>query len=198
MSPHLCHLAMLVLWGAWCSYWLGSAFGGKRTARRESRASRLSHILPVGCGVWLILAPLTRPAWLGAAVLAPSAARCLLALALVALGLLFSVWARLHLGRNWSASVTAKRDHELVRSGPYAWVRHPIYTGLLLALLGNALDVAAPRALVGWLIVLLGFTRKLRIEEGFMAGLFGAAYARYRDEVPALLPLRAARRSAPR
>src|SRR5579871_5676852 len=97
-----CHLAILVMWVLWCLYWLASALRVKRTARRESLLSRLSHILPVGCGVWLIFAPLRHPAWFAAPLLPPAAGRCAAAALLVALGLLFSVWARVQLGRNWS------------------------------------------------------------------------------------------------
>ncbi|MBV9343372.1 MAG: isoprenylcysteine carboxylmethyltransferase family protein [Gammaproteobacteria bacterium] len=195
---HQCHVLILTVWAAWCLYWLGGAFFVKRTARREPFLSRLSHIVPVACGVWLIFAPLGWTGSWGEPRLVPTLPRCVGALVLVALGLLFTLWARWHLGRNWSASVTAKRDHELVRSGPYAWVRHPIYSGLLLALMGDALDVGAPHALLGLLIVFAGFTHKLRIEERVMRQLFGAAYTDYRSAVPALVPLRAARRSAPR
>lgn len=75
-----------------------------------------------------------------------------------------------------------------MRSGPYALVRHPIYTGVLLALAGTALSIDKWRALIGLLIIAAGFLRKIVIEERFMAAEFGEAYARYRDEVPALIP----------
>jgi protein-S-isoprenylcysteine O-methyltransferase Ste14 len=103
-----------------------------------------------------------------------------------------------HLGRNWSAAVTLKHAHELIRSGPYARVRHPIYTGLLLAFLGSAIACGEPRALLGVAIILFAFVRKLRIEETLMRATFPAEYARYRAEVPALLPFTKVRRSAPR
>jgi protein-S-isoprenylcysteine O-methyltransferase Ste14 len=77
-------------------------------------------------------------------------------------------------------------------------VRHPIYTGLLLALLGSAIALGEPRGFLGVLIVLCAFWRKLRIEEGFMRELFHEQYLRYMNEVPALVPFTAARRSAPR
>ena len=193
--------ALAVLWLAWVLYWLWSAARTKTTQRRESLASRLSHVLPLLLGVWLIFTPrLAVPglAWLSRPLLPQSDARSLIALLLVAAGLAYTVWARVHLGANWSGSVTQKQQHELIRSGPYAQVRHPIYTGLVLALIGSALACGEPRGLVGLAIVVVAFVRKLRIEERFMGELFPQQYAGYRAEVPALVPFTGARRSAPR
>ncbi len=189
---------MLELWSAWALFWLVSALTAKPTRRREPIGSRLSHVLPLLLGAYLIVGPGERLPRLSAPLLPDVSARYWLALALVALGLGFTVWARLHLGRNWSGTVTQKEGHELIRSGPYAYVRHPIYTGLLAALLGSAIAVGELRGFLGLAIVLGAFWRKLRIEEGFMRELFPGQYERYMDEVPALLPFTAARRSAPR
>ena len=187
------------LWLAWVLYWVVSAFGVKTTRRRESRASRLSHVLPLAVGVTLIAWPhLHQVGWLSRPLLPPSAWRFGGALALTAAGLAFTVWARLHIGRNWSGTVTLKEGHELIRSGPYAWVRHPIYTGLLVALLGGAVACGEWRALIGLALVAGAFVRKLRIEEHFMRESFPDEYPRYCAQVPALIPFTAARRSAPR
>jgi protein-S-isoprenylcysteine O-methyltransferase Ste14 len=94
--------------------------------------------------------------------------------------------------------VTLKEGHELIRSGPYAYVRHPIYTGLLVALLGTAVACGELRALIGLAVVAAAFVRKLRIEERFMRESFPEQYARYSSEVPALIPFARPRRSAPR
>jgi protein-S-isoprenylcysteine O-methyltransferase Ste14 len=189
---------ILGLWLAWLLYWLVSAVTAKPTQRRESLASRLSHMLPLAIGVYLIVSPRLPIPWLSAPLLPPGPARYGLALTLVAAGLAFTVWARVHLGKNWSGTVTQKAGHELVRSGPYAYVRHPIYTGLLAALLGGAVALGEPRGFLGVLIVLAAFGHKLRIEEGFMRELFPGEYPRYMSEVPALVPFTRARRSAPR
>ena len=105
-----------------------------------------------------------------------------------AAGLGFTVWARIHLGRNWSGSVTLKQGHELVLTGPYALVRHPIYTGLLVAFAGTALARAEWRGVLAVLIAWAALGRKLRVEERWMAGNFGERYAQYMARVPALVP----------
>lgn len=196
--PHYRQL-MSGLWLAWALYWMVSAYGTKRTRRRESLGSRLSHVLPLAIGVVLIAWPhlhlgraLERP------LLPPGPLRFGSALVLVLAGLAFTVWARVHLGGNWSGTVTLKEGHELIRSGPYAYVRHPIYTGLLVALLGSAVACGELRALLGLAVVTAAFVRKLGTEERFMRESFPEQYVEYSSEVPALIPFARPRRSAPR
>jgi protein-S-isoprenylcysteine O-methyltransferase Ste14 len=109
-------------------------------------------------------------------------------LLLVVLGLAFAVWARIHLGRNWSGAVTVKDDHELIRTGPYGLVRHPIYSGLLLAVLGTAIAFGEWRSLLALGFLTIAFLFKLHREERFMSESFPDDYPRYRAEVPALIP----------
>ncbi len=189
---------MLWLWLAWFVYWVVSALSVKSTRRRESLGSRLSHVVPLLTGVALILWPRVPWQWLSLRLLPPGPLQAALGLVLLALGLAFTVWARVYLGRNWSGMVTVKEGHELIRSGPYAYVRHPIYTGLLVALLGRAVACGELRALIGLGIVAGAFIRKLRIEERFMRELFPQQYPRYCAEVPALIPFTRPPRSAPR
>ena len=190
---------MVGLWLAWALYWMVSALGAKRTQRRESLASRLSHVLPLFVGVTLIAWPHhPGPEWLSWRLVPPGPMRFGGALFLTVAGLGFTVWARVHLGRNWSGTVTLKEEHELVRSGPYAYVRHPIYTGLLVALLGSAIACGEVRALIGFIVVAAAFVRKLRIEERLMRASFPGQYRDYCARVPALIPFPGPRRSAPR
>ena len=112
--------------------------------------------------------------WIGAAV--------------TAAGLLFAVWARRHIGRNWSGQVTIKSDHELVTTGPYGMVRHPIYTGLLLAFAGTALAVGEVRGLLALAIACAALWRKLKLEERYMREQFGEAYVEYTRRVAAIIP----------
>src|SRR5205814_7527021 len=102
--------------------------------------------------------------------------------------LAFSVWARVYLGGNWSAAVAVKADHELIRTGPYRYARHPIYTGILVALAGTALARGEWRGLVALAFAFLGLWRKLSLEEALLTEVFGAQYADYQANVPALIP----------
>jgi protein-S-isoprenylcysteine O-methyltransferase Ste14 len=103
-------------------------------------------------------------------------------------GLLFTVWARVILGRMWSGRITLKEDHTLVQRGPYALARHPIYTGLLVALLGTMLARPTVASLLGVVTITVGLVFKLRQEERLLAGHFGPAYAAYRQKVKGLIP----------
>jgi hypothetical protein len=118
-------------------YWWISSYSVKRAVRQESALSRAAHFVPLGlAGVLLTVRSV--PGWLGKRWIAPSSVVSIVGVTLVAVGLLFSVWSRITLGGNWSGSVTIKQNHEIVRTGPYRWIRHPIYTGLVLAFLGSA------------------------------------------------------------
>jgi protein-S-isoprenylcysteine O-methyltransferase Ste14 len=185
-APYL-HFIVLV-WATWATAWAVLSRGVKPAVRHESRASRLLHLGPLGLAALLLLAGHRSGALLAQPVLPPAAWMPPAGAALTLLGLLFSGWARLVLGRNWSGTVTVKRDHELIRGGPYALARHPIYTGMLTALLGTALAIDKWRAVAAFVIVTLSFLRKLRTEEAFMQAEFGAAYDAYRAQVPALVP----------
>jgi protein-S-isoprenylcysteine O-methyltransferase Ste14 len=107
---------------------------------------------------------------------------------LVALGLAFTWWARLTLGDLWSSAVTRKESHVVVRAGPYRLVRHPIYTGLILALLSLGLQAGRPAAVAGALLMAVGFWAKARLEERFLSAELGEAYADFRSTTPMLIP----------
>ncbi len=109
-------------------------------------------------------------------------------LALTAIGIGFAIAARLWIGSNWSGRVTIKEQHQLIQSGPYSLVRHPIYSGLLLALLGTALVHGELRGLAGFALAALGWVLKLRTEEAFLSQQFGDAYLDYKQRVKALVP----------
>jgi protein-S-isoprenylcysteine O-methyltransferase Ste14 len=108
--------------------------------------------------------------------------------AITTAGLLFAVWARVHLGRNWSRSVTIKQDHQLIVTGPYAIARHPIYTGILAGFLGMAIAVTEVRGLIAFALVFVILWFKLRMEEQWMRMQFGDSYAAYSKRVAALIP----------
>ncbi len=179
---------MLAPWTLWLFYWLARAGDVKVAAQRESSRSRATQNLIVTAGSLCILVP----SFSSASAYIPKwpdlTPNILVGLLLIVGGLLFTVWARIHLGRNWSAAVELKHDHELVCGGPYALVRHPIYSGCLLALFGCALFGEQPRALAGFVVVFLAIALKVRMEEHLLADHFGAKYQIYRTRVRALVP----------
>lgn len=177
------------LWLAWFVYWRLAAFRAKTTRRLESLGSRLSHTMPLALGIALLATEHVPFDWLAARLLPQRPGWFWLGFCLAVLGLGFAVAARVWLGRNWSSMVTLKEDHELIRSGPYRWVRHPIYTGLLMAVLGSCMARDEWRGPVVLALVTGAFARKIAVEERFMIDQFGCAYLCYRDEVPSLLPL---------
>ena len=189
MHHLLYDLPLAVLWLAWLAYWVFAARDVKPVRRREPWASRLLTValtIPVAL---LMAAPGKWLPWLSARFLPDTMIVDWAGLLMVTAGLALAVWARTHLGRNWSGTVTVKEDHELVRSGPYAIVRHPIYTGLLLAMLGTAIILGEWRGLSALCFLSAAFLLKLRREERFMAESFPDTYPGYRAQVPALVPL---------
>jgi len=176
------------LWIAWAAYWFIVAYNVKTTVRHETFASRLAHIGPLMIAAWLLSTKRLPLPWFYERFIPDTPLGFWIGTLLVAAGLAFAVWARVLLGRNWSGTVTLKQDHELIRGGPYRWVRHPIYTGLLFAYLGTAIAVGQWRGLVGLVIVFVALWRKLRMEERWLGEVFGVAYDEYRAQVRALIP----------
>jgi protein-S-isoprenylcysteine O-methyltransferase Ste14 len=175
------------LWLAWFAYWIISARAVKPAQRHESRISRVGHFLPLTVAAWLLLTP-RLPPWLTEQIVPRSTALALAGVAVTALGLALTVWARRVLGANWSGSVTVKQDHELIRGGPYRLVRHPIYSGLLLAFAGAALAWGQWRGILALTIAALALWRKWRLEERWMRETFGPAYSDYAARTSAIIP----------
>ena len=176
------------LWVVWVAYWAVSAVAlVKPTLRTEGVESRLAYSLPLGVAAWLMFGGQV-PEILDGRFVPDAAWVAILASVLTAAGLSFSVWARIVLGRNWSGMVSVKQGHELVERGPYRLVRHPIYAGLILALLGTALAIGEWRGLLAVALAVGSFWYKLRIEERLMRETFGRGYDEYARRVKALLP----------
>jgi protein-S-isoprenylcysteine O-methyltransferase Ste14 len=177
-----------VVWIAFLIFWRIKAANTKSTQRLEPAASGILRLLIILVAIvllsttWIPLPWLYRPVWragfwpfwLGAAVTVS--------------GLLFAVWAREHLGRNWSSQVSIKQDHELITTGPYAVVRHPIYTGILVGFLGLAIALSEVRGFVVFVLFFLVFWAKLSKEEQWMRSQFGETYAKYVHRTAALVP----------
>jgi protein-S-isoprenylcysteine O-methyltransferase Ste14 len=169
-------------------YWVISGITLKPVARRERSASRAAHVAVMIVACLLLFEP-----WMS---LGPLALRFVpdenwvrwMGFALTAAGCAFAVWSRALLGANWSATVTVKQGHELVRRGPYACVRHPIYAGFLVAVLGTALIVGEVRALLAFAIACGAWLEKARREERFLIDQFNGEYVEYSRSVKRLIP----------
>ncbi|MES1189638.1 MAG: isoprenylcysteine carboxylmethyltransferase family protein [Steroidobacter sp.] len=176
------------LWVTWLLLWLILGRNVKPAARRESQRSRLSYttlILFAAILLWPDHFPLDI---LNRRFLPPSQNEFWVGILFTLAGLGFSVWARLELGRNWSGTVTVKHDHELVTTGPYRVVRHPIYTGMLLAFIGVAIANAEWRGIVALVLAFIALLKKFKTEERFMREQFGDVYVDYSRRVSAIIP----------
>lgn len=178
---------IIACWIIFLLVWLIAAFKTKRTVEKQSLPSALAHRIPVGLGWWLLIYPRLGPPW-NWPILPRMEFLPIVGAAVCVYGLVFTIWARRTLAGNWSSDVTFKRDHELIRTGPYRLVRHPIYTGLLGMCLGTAIAIGQLRGVVALLIVSLGFWIKLRQEERLLLRHFPEAYPVYKREVKALVP----------
>jgi protein-S-isoprenylcysteine O-methyltransferase Ste14 len=169
--------------------WTVSAFQVKRTKISEPIASRLTNTLLT----LLVLASFAFPGklpdgFLKARFVWSSSPIRAAAVVLTYVGVGIAIWARLVLGRNWSSRANLKEDHELIRRGPYAYVRHPIYSGMLLALIGVALEIGQWRALIAAALAIVALSVKAKREEQVMFSAFGENYQHYRGETGFLLP----------
>src|SRR5262245_20880945 len=180
--------AAAVLWVVWIVSWLIASVWSSRTVKRAPILAQLPDRLVTLLGGVLLFA---RPHGGRATERGPwhlAATGNWILMLLVASGFVFAWWARLHLGRLWSGTVTQQEDHRIVDDGPYAIVRHPIYAGLLLSALATAALEGTARAFAGAALMSLGFFLKARLEERFLRDDLGAAYDEYRRRVPMLVP----------
>jgi protein-S-isoprenylcysteine O-methyltransferase Ste14 len=176
------------VWWSWVAYWYASSVNASAPKRVQSPGARLFYRAEMVSAFALLAVPRLGIGWLGLRIVPRSEALFVSGAVMLVAGLAFAVWARLHLGQHWSGHVTLKDGHRLIRTGPYAIVRHPIYTGLLLAILGTAVAVDEVRGVLAVLIAVQAHVRKLRIEERWLSEEFGGEYDRYRREVKALVP----------
>lgn len=174
----------------WCIFifvWWINAYRTKHTVERQSLVSALAHRIPVGLGWWMLAYPRFGCPWT-LQIIPRTTLLQILGAVICVYGLWFTIWARRTLAGNWSSDVTFKRDHELIRTGPYRVVRHPIYTGLLVMCLGTAIPIGQLRGVASLLLVSVGFWIKLGQEERLLLRHFPEAYPIYQREVKALVP----------
>ena len=184
----LSNTLIIVLWVIWLVIWIGAAFFVKRTQRKEPLGTVLYERIPVMVGMVMLVRPQWLPVSLTGRLVAEGSGLALGALGLVIAGMLFAYWARVHLGRNWSGEVIVKVGHTLITSGPYRWVRHPIYGGMTLALVGTALAIGAPYGFIALALILFGFLVRVRLEEALMRDTFPGEYDRYSRHTARLIP----------
>jgi protein-S-isoprenylcysteine O-methyltransferase Ste14 len=175
-------------WTGFSLYWLVSAFNRKVTKKRESFFERLRYTVPLLFAFYLLFRPEAHYRWLGVRFFPAGAAWEWIGVALTAAGVAIAIWARWHLGSNWSGVVTLKEGHELIRTGPYRSVRHPIYTGMLLGLLGTLIALGEVRGLIALACAWLSFYVKARREESFLAQEFGPAFSEHQRNTGMFFP----------
>lgn len=169
-------------------FWLVSAIRFQSTyKRKQSNRSVLLFMLVLWL-IWVFLSGQVSSSLLQQRVIPDGIASGLIGIMITIIGLGFAVWARIHLGRNWSSRPGIKVDHTLIRTGPYRFVRNPIYTGILFGYAGTALVIGELWAFLLILFVLAVFLMKILVEEKFLLEEFGEAYLQYRKEVKALIP----------
>ena len=177
-----------ICWIIFVAVWLMAAASAKRNIYRESSGERArywillvvayvlvfrSNVLPYPFD-WLAIPHTKSSAWIGAF--------------LCVIGLVFAIWARVIIGRNWSGVITLKEGHELIEHGPYRIVRHPIYTGILVMFAGTAIATGYFGGFIGLLLLFLSFWVKLKREEDLMLKHFPDKYSAYQRRVKRIIP----------
>lgn len=176
------------LWSLFALYWLVGAFTAAKVKAREGWASSLPRNLVLALAGALLFAHSLSIGVLGRRFLPAQPGIWFAGVLLTAAGLALAFWARYNLGRNWSSQITLKEGHTLICTGPYKYLRHPIYSGILLAVVGTALTVGRYRALLAVVLAFLGFWWKARQEDAWLARAFGEQFEQQRRRTGRLLP----------
>jgi protein-S-isoprenylcysteine O-methyltransferase Ste14 len=185
LRPTLRMLLSGGLWIVFVAYWSAAARNAAATKSAESRESRRLHETMLNAALLLLFVPIPG---LRARFVPLLPLIVVSGLALQAGAILLAVWARRHLGRNWSGAITQTVDHQLVQSGPYRLVRHPIYSAMLGLFIGTALVSGELHALIAVTVIVIAYWRKVRLEERHLRTVFGARYDEYRHGTWAVVP----------
>lgn len=175
-------------WAVLGLYWIVSALGTKKTAVNENSATRVTRLSILVLTLILLLSHRLSIGPLAHRFITNSPAVIWSGAGLTALGVALAIWARATLGRNWSDKVVLKVDHELICRGPYRYLRHPIYTGVLLAVAGSALTVGKWSGVVALLLLGTTYCLKALREEKLLATNFGEAFSDYKEQTGFFLP----------
>jgi len=185
--PTLFDSIIPLCWFTFLLYWWITARQVKATAEKQSLESALEHRIPVLVSI-LFLMDEKLPYPMNLMLISRAEWMLVAGIAICVFGLFVTIWARRTLAGNWSSDVTFKEGHELIKTGPYRFVRHPIYTGLLLMCLGTAIEIGRLRGFIALAVMAIGFWIKLKQEERLMLQHFPDQYPAYRKNVKALVP----------
>ncbi len=175
-------------WIIFLAYWLVGALKTRPTVSKESFASRYGVLALEVAGFVLLFSDTAGIGVLGRHIFQRTYVLSVFGVAFTWIGIAIALWARWHLGQYWSARVTLKQDHQLIRTGPYAHFRHPIYSGLDLAAIGTALAIDRWRCITGVALIVLGYWIKARKEESMLSAQFGEMFQEHRRHTGFLLP----------
>jgi protein-S-isoprenylcysteine O-methyltransferase Ste14 len=175
-------------WLLFMLYWAISALNLQKIKQQEPVQSRLVRTAILAIAFTLLFSKSLRFGPLSRRFVSEAPGLKVAGIVLTWLGVLLAIWARRHIGQYWSSKITLKVDHKLIQSGPYAYVRHPIYSGLLLATIGTALVVGKWRGVVAVILLLIAHWRKARHEEAVLAQEFGDEFRKYRQHTGSLIP----------
>jgi len=177
---------LLGIWGIFWSYWLITAWLNRSPVKR--RQPFLFPLLPIIAVIIWIFVTTIFPELLFQQMFPDSIVVSIAGTIITIFALGFAIWARPHLGTNWSGQPIIRMDHKLIRTGPYKIVRNPIYTGILIEFVGTAIVIGKFWAIIAILILFIAFFMKIRMEEKFLLEEFGEAYLKYKKEVKSLIP----------
>lgn len=178
-------LASGAIWVVMMFYWNISARNIRPVARAEDLKSTQRHQLILNLGILMLFVPVPG---LTSQFLPPTVAAVAIGFTVQAGSALFYFWTKQYLGRFWSSAVAIMKDHQLVRSGPYRLIRHPLYTGMLGMFIGTVIISGQYHALIGAGLGVYAYWRKIRIEERALSEAFGAEYDDYKRHASALIP----------
>jgi len=188
MNPVLWKYLIEGPWILFVAYWLIAALKTRPTQRKESFGWRYGIMLVESLGFVLAFDGDADLGVLGHKIFPRNFDIAVLGIVLTWAGIGLAIWARWHLGQYWSGRITIKEDHKLIRTGPYARLRHPIYSGLDLAVIGSSLAINRWRCVAGVCVIILGFCVKAKREEAMLTAQFGESFREHLTHTGFLFP----------
>ena len=175
-------------WLILIAYWVVTAFRARKNQRTEPIGTRLLTLAGMILAFAILFGTRLRSDLLAKRFVPDAPAVRDLGILLLWAGIAFAIWARYHIGEYWSARVAIKADHKVIDSGPYAYIRHPIYTGILLALIGTGLAAGRWQSVVAFVVILIVLFMKERAEEKMLTEQLGGSYVEYKKRTGMLIP----------